>query len=626
MSAIAEQIDLKEVKLVIWDLDETFWSGTLSEEGIQPIWANVELVKMLNDFGVVSSICSKNDFQSARAALDELGAWQEFVFPSINWEPKGQRIASIVSDINLRPNNVLFIDDNHGNLMEAKHYCPGLMTAYPDALPGIGVQLKQRAQKGVDRTRYEQYRALENKVTASKTASSNEEFLKNCNIEVTIERCSRDSLDRIYELVHRTNQLNFTKLRSSLEELKTLVEDPHYETALVRVRDKYGDYGTIGFYAVKGPTLTHFAFSCRCLGMGVEQYIYAKLNFPDFPKVAGETAVRLVRGLTPSHFVTTTGKAQVQQFEAEYVTTTRKILFKGPCDILQITSLIKGAANVATEVTYTSPKIGQAFGYSHSITIVNSLKQEYSAEEFCADNKMYGTTLFSGVYDEIFLSLLVDPGMGIYRKRSDGTLYAFGDYTNPLTDRSHWGRYVSGSHSPYIRFSIEFLERVEADFEFLGLIPTHMFQENLREIRSKLGKKTRLHLITGNEIPFPENAKMGNEDAHHRNAVYNAVLREFAASHENTFVFETNKFVLSTADLSGHQNHFTRQAAFRLAAGIQAVLAESQATVALRTKKEIRNYQLKKFCLDLLPSHSRPFIIRANDYLKKLFKSSRSIR
>ncbi len=27
-----------KIKLVIWDMDETFWKGTISEEKITPIW------------------------------------------------------------------------------------------------------------------------------------------------------------------------------------------------------------------------------------------------------------------------------------------------------------------------------------------------------------------------------------------------------------------------------------------------------------------------------------------------------------------------------------------------------------------------------------------------------------
>ena len=38
-----------KIKLVIWDLDETFWKGTLSEEGIDFVEKNKEVVVELSN-------------------------------------------------------------------------------------------------------------------------------------------------------------------------------------------------------------------------------------------------------------------------------------------------------------------------------------------------------------------------------------------------------------------------------------------------------------------------------------------------------------------------------------------------------------------------------------------------
>ena len=54
-------IDYSKVKIVIWDLDETFWEGIFSEGPITPIPENIKLVKDLTDIGIVNSVCSKND-------------------------------------------------------------------------------------------------------------------------------------------------------------------------------------------------------------------------------------------------------------------------------------------------------------------------------------------------------------------------------------------------------------------------------------------------------------------------------------------------------------------------------------------------------------------------------------
>ena len=58
-------IDLKTIKLVIWDLDETFWKGTLSEGSVVVPDENAQLVKDLTDCGIINSISSKNGYYLA---------------------------------------------------------------------------------------------------------------------------------------------------------------------------------------------------------------------------------------------------------------------------------------------------------------------------------------------------------------------------------------------------------------------------------------------------------------------------------------------------------------------------------------------------------------------------------
>lgn len=76
------------IKLVIWDLDDTFWAGTLSEGAVTAISRNIDIVQRLTYRGIINSIASKNDFDSARDKLIELGVWEYFVFPQIVWHPR----------------------------------------------------------------------------------------------------------------------------------------------------------------------------------------------------------------------------------------------------------------------------------------------------------------------------------------------------------------------------------------------------------------------------------------------------------------------------------------------------------------------------------------------------------
>ena len=51
-----------KIKVVIWDLDDTLWKGTLAEgDDVQLLENRVAIIKELNKRGIVNAICSKND-------------------------------------------------------------------------------------------------------------------------------------------------------------------------------------------------------------------------------------------------------------------------------------------------------------------------------------------------------------------------------------------------------------------------------------------------------------------------------------------------------------------------------------------------------------------------------------
>ena len=114
-------INADKIKLIIWDLDNTFWKGTISEQEVEPDKRALDLVLMCAQKGIINSVCSKNDEEPCVNKLREMGVGEYFVFNSINWQPKGRRIKDTVAAMNLRSANVLFIDDNPQNLEEARY-------------------------------------------------------------------------------------------------------------------------------------------------------------------------------------------------------------------------------------------------------------------------------------------------------------------------------------------------------------------------------------------------------------------------------------------------------------------------------------------------------------------------
>jgi FkbH-like protein len=280
-----------KVKLVVWDLDETFWRGTLSEEGIVAVDRNIEIVAALPRRGILNSICSKNDPDQTKAKLVELGVWDWFVFPSISFNPKGKAVAEMIEGAALRAENVLFIDDNRMNLEEVKFFNPGIMTAHPDdVLDGLLDHPNMAGKPDPELTRLKQYKFLQRKVEERSTSDlSNEEFLRASNIKVTIDYEVERNFDRIVDLVNRANQLNYTKLRLNTPEdvaqFRELLGAYGSHAGCVHATDSYGDYGLIGFFLLirraHKKKLVHFVFSCRTMNMGIEQYVHESLDRPD---------------------------------------------------------------------------------------------------------------------------------------------------------------------------------------------------------------------------------------------------------------------------------------------------------------------------------------------------------
>jgi predicted enzyme involved in methoxymalonyl-ACP biosynthesis len=81
----------KNVRLVIWDLDETFWHGTLTEGGIRYNTEHHDIVVELCRRGIMNSICSRNERTAVEEILVGTEIWEYFIFPSIDWSPKADR-------------------------------------------------------------------------------------------------------------------------------------------------------------------------------------------------------------------------------------------------------------------------------------------------------------------------------------------------------------------------------------------------------------------------------------------------------------------------------------------------------------------------------------------------------
>jgi FkbH-like protein len=522
------------VRLVVWDLDETFWNGTLTEGGLRYNPVNHDIVVTLAQRGIMSSICSKNDMDKVRAVLEERDVWKYFIFPSINWEPKGQRLASLIEAIQLRPESVMFIDDNPLNLAEAKHYVQEIQTADVALIPSLLTDPRFIGKGDSDLTRLAQYKVLETrKVDQLAAGGDNRAFLKASDIRVTIDYDIDAHIDRAVELVNRTNQLNFTKNRlpedaeRARKELRALVSRYDAFVGLIKVSDRYGDYGHIGFFVLLGvhkrSSLVHFCFSCRTLNMGIETWVYRWLGRPRLQTV-GETLTDVVNDTRPIDWISVTSGPETAEAKPSKKILDRLVL-RGGCDLGALSHYL---AHLAEEqyIEINSARDDRQIRIDHSAFVRFSMDGIGQQEQESLKKLGYVPTDWESGLSVPFapsakvvwiLSFWVDSFVILYKHRELGTIVPFSMPKSPhvlvdvttLPDEKVDELLTNESHQAAF-------EALKHDYVAIGKTSEEMLRSAMRKILNKAGSNTEIFVMlgpeswkdarTGNVLPRPAEA------------------------------------------------------------------------------------------------------------------------
>lgn len=581
----------EKIKLIIWDLDDTFWKGTLSEGGVIIPDEHINLIKNLTDAGIVNSICSKNDWEPVKAELEKVGLLEYFVFPSVNWEPKGQRIKKLIADMQLRPTNVLFLDDNHSNREEAKFYCPEIMTGSPDDISRLILDVSNADKKDLEHKRLAQYHVLESKAEEKQHFNSNEAFLYSSNIRLDICTDCENHLERIHDLILRSNQLNFTKIRSSQNELSELIQDKSIQTAYVKVSDKFGDYGIIGFYALQDNKLLHFVFSCRTLGMGIEQYVYNFLNRPEL-EISGEVISDLSSAEIPKWInQKDTQEQKAQNFEITGL-KEHMVLIKGPCDLFQVYPYIANTELFDTDFTHTTDDGVAIESTSHTTHLVEALclteeqKMLVDREVPFASKDLYDNSMYTNQYKVVIISILTDANLGVYRRKATGEQFAYLEYIHPLTEKNNWEKLISGEyHNGGFHFTNEMLNKFSEQYEFIGRNSPELVVQNLTFIRKHLNDDCVLCIMLGGELYYEKNTFEAYRDRHIVHKKMNDAIRSWAKDYFNVRLIDVNKYLVNQSSFYDHFNHYIKPVYYSLAKEIVDIVNETLGTDVKETSK-----------------------------------------
>lgn len=274
---IQDRHTTRVIKCVVWDLDNTLWDGTLAEDQQVSVRDHVvNIIQTLDARGILHSIASKNDYESAMHTLAHLGIQDYFLYPQINWNAKSTSIETIARSLNIGKDTLAFVDDQSFERAEVAHAHPEVLcfdSAGLDHLLDMPEMQPRFLTEDSAKRRQMYLSDIQRNQAEQAYVGPAEEFLASLQMVFTIAPACEADLQRAEELTVRTHQLNTTGYTYSYEELAAFRLSPDYQLMIAGLEDMYGAYGKIGLALLHcGPeywTLKLLLMSCRVMARGV---------------------------------------------------------------------------------------------------------------------------------------------------------------------------------------------------------------------------------------------------------------------------------------------------------------------------------------------------------------------
>ncbi len=289
-------------KCILLDCDNTLWGGIVGEDGLGGIQVGEDfpgtpyrdlqrLLLYYRQRGIFLAVTSKNNEADVREVFENhpgmllkpehISAWQ------VNWQPKADNAPLIAKALHIGLDSLVFIDDNPMEIESMKAAHPQIeCILLPEETADIFATVRkvsffdQLDLTEEDRVRADMMLAEQKRETLGRTLTK-EEFQRQLGLRVEMFTAKEDDLDRVTQLINKTNQFNLTTIRRTLDEVRQLAKS--HAIFGVQVADKFGHYGLTGVIIcavspdAKTWTLDTLLLSCRVLGRGVETALLALL-------------------------------------------------------------------------------------------------------------------------------------------------------------------------------------------------------------------------------------------------------------------------------------------------------------------------------------------------------------
>jgi len=293
---------MPQIKLVVWDLDNTLWNGTVyytDKNNIKLKPGTKEALKELNKRGIKNTICSKNYYEDVDEMLEKFEIKKYFDSAEVNWGLKSDNIRKLIKKYNVKGNEVCFVDDDPFQRAEVLSQIPKIKAIeLGDPLDILALDfMRHENETEEDKERVKILKEQRSREEAEKNHKGDyNEFLKNCNISMIVRKVNEKDWERVVQLFNRTNELNTTGNRYELEKLKKQYDNNEIEVYVSELTDKFGNYGLIAECILdtrsKDWEIKDLTVSCRTMGRGIGSALLVAIMH-----YAKERGAKTIRGI-----------------------------------------------------------------------------------------------------------------------------------------------------------------------------------------------------------------------------------------------------------------------------------------------------------------------------------------
>src|SRR5205814_140138 len=189
-------------------------------------------------FRSILAACSKNEAENAKQGFshpDSILKVQDFSVFKANWNAKPENLREIAAELNIGLDSLVFVDDNPAERALVAEELPDV------AVPDVGSDVSLFAEILEREGYFEVLRMGEDDLGRSAYYSSNAqrkacesgtcdygEFLASLEMTAEIGPFLPIYLERITQLINKTNQFNLTTRRYTSAEVEAITQDPSF--------------------------------------------------------------------------------------------------------------------------------------------------------------------------------------------------------------------------------------------------------------------------------------------------------------------------------------------------------------------------------------------------------------